>query len=146
MSLGVFPPPHQTGSSFPGRGLSPAATTPPPNVRGPQKPTCQSLPTLEKERCSIVYVHWNRVLVFANVLKREVAHGPSAGTSPYCCCAKAMLSLIEEPARRNYYIYTKTPCGIKASKHGLSLGEFLCMTHRDLVGLSSWPFSGSSSL
>ena len=36
-------------------------------------------------------------------------------------------------------------CGIKASKRGLSLGEFLSMTHRDLVGLSSWPFSGSTS-
>ena len=35
--------------------------------------------------------------------------------------------------------------GIKASYRGLSLGEFLCMTHCDVAGLSSWPSSGSTS-
>ena len=42
--------------------------------------------------------------------------------------------LIEEPARRNYLIKRRLFVGIKASTRGLSLGEFLCMTHRDLVG------------
>ena len=53
--------------------------------------------------------------------------------------------LIEEPARRSIDIKRRLFGGIKASTRGLSFGEFLSITHCEVFGLSSWPFTGSTS-
>ena len=71
------PPPHQTGSIFPGGGLSQAMTTA-PLTSGTAKPAPSVIETLSNRMVGLRVDLWHRVLLYAKAVGLTIGHSPEA--------------------------------------------------------------------